>query len=265
MKAAAHETTMHPPGYRSRARLSKCWSIAVALASTCPSVSAQSILFDFDNAPLYTPLPMNLLVGGITARFTATGQGYSVQSANTLGIVPAGFAGNCLFPSSVFAADLMVSFSQPVTQFSILYSPQELGCDDSATMRVTAYLDGVYVGTNTATAAHPGTWPTGTLSCTFAQGFDSVVVHYAQRPPTCEDWGPIFLADNMRVTPAVVCYANCDGSTTVPMLNINDFVCFQIRFASGDSYANCDGSTAAPALNVNDFICYQSRFAAGCE
>ena len=29
-------------------------------------------------------------------------------------------------------------------------------------------------------------------------------------------------------------------------------------------YGNCDGSSVAPVLNVNDFICFQSRFAAGC-
>jgi hypothetical protein len=28
-----------------------------------------------------------------------------------------------------------------------------------------------------------------------------VVVHYDTKPPTCENWGPIFLADNMIVTP----------------------------------------------------------------
>jgi hypothetical protein len=60
------------------------------------------------------------------------------------------------------------------------------------------------------------------------------------------------------------CYANCDASTAPPVLNVNDFVCFQSRFASGDSYANCDGSTAPPVLNVNDFVCFQQRFAAGC-
>jgi hypothetical protein len=60
------------------------------------------------------------------------------------------------------------------------------------------------------------------------------------------------------------CYANCDGSTTAPALNINDFLCFQTRFAAGDSYANCDGSTTAPVLNVNDFLCFQASFATGC-
>jgi hypothetical protein len=61
------------------------------------------------------------------------------------------------------------------------------------------------------------------------------------------------------------CYANCDGSTTVPFLNISDFVCFQGEFAAGSSLANCDGSTTPPVLNISDFICFQSRFAAGCS
>lgn len=60
------------------------------------------------------------------------------------------------------------------------------------------------------------------------------------------------------------CYANCDHSTMAPVLNVNDFICFQSRFAAGDSYANCDGSTTPPVLNVNDFVCFQARFAAGC-
>jgi hypothetical protein len=62
-----------------------------------------------------------------------------------------------------------------------------------------------------------------------------------------------------------VCYANCDASTAAPFLNVNDFICFQMRFASGEAYANCDGSTAPPVLNVNDFICFQTAFAAGCS
>jgi hypothetical protein len=60
------------------------------------------------------------------------------------------------------------------------------------------------------------------------------------------------------------CYANCDGSTAAPLLNVSDLVCFMQRFAAGDSYANCDGSTAAPVLNANDFTCFLVSFAAGC-
>jgi hypothetical protein len=60
------------------------------------------------------------------------------------------------------------------------------------------------------------------------------------------------------------CYANCDGSTTAPVLNVSDFICFQTKYAAADPTANCDGSTTAPVLNVSDFICFQSQYAAGC-
>jgi hypothetical protein len=62
----------------------------------------------------------------------------------------------------------------------------------------------------------------------------------------------------------VSCYANCDGSTTPPILNVNDFACFLNRFAAGDPYANCDGSTTPPILNVLDFACFINAFAQGC-
>lgn len=65
-----------------------------------------------------------------------------------------------------------------------------------------------------------------------------------------------------RFDPA--CYANCDGSTVLPILNVNDFVCFINMYAANDPYANCDSSTIPPILNVNDFICFQNRYAQGC-
>lgn len=112
---------------------------------------------------------------------------------------PQGFAGRCIYPSSINLSDLLINFDQTLTDFSIIYSSQELGCDDAATMRVTAFKKGSLIGTNTKTTGHPGTWPSDTLSCSFPPGFDSVVVHYDKRPPTCQDYGVIFLADNMRV------------------------------------------------------------------
>ena len=63
----------------------------------------------------------------------------------------------------------------------------------------------------------------------------------------------------------VTCYANCDGSSAAPVLNVNDFACFINEFASGNPYANCDGSTVPPALNVNDFVCFMGKFAGGCN
>jgi hypothetical protein len=164
---------------------------------------AQEVLFDFNNAPLYTSLPINQTAGGITARLSATGQGYSIQNANALGFTPQGFTGRIIYPNSINIADLLIRFDHTVTGFSIMYACQELGCDDAATMRVTAYMNGSYVGTSTRTATFPGTWPVDTLSCSFMQGFDSVVVHYASHPPTCQDYGTIFVADNMKITPVV--------------------------------------------------------------
>jgi streptogramin lyase len=60
------------------------------------------------------------------------------------------------------------------------------------------------------------------------------------------------------------CYANCDGSTASPVLNVADFTCFLQKFSLGDPYANCDGSTGVPLLNVADFTCFLQKFAQGC-
>ena len=101
-------------------------------------VEAQSVLFDFDILAAHSGLPADYTVGGITASFTATGQGFSIQPADTLGFTPVGFAGNCIYPNGISASDLIINFSAPLTDFSILYAPHELACDSSATLRVTA-------------------------------------------------------------------------------------------------------------------------------
>jgi hypothetical protein len=84
-------------------------------------------------------------------------------------------------------------------------------------------------------------------------------------------------ASRIEITYSVgrICWANCDGSTTEPILNVEDFVCFINEFAAGWSihgciytnepcYANCDNSTTPPILNVEDFACFINAFAAGC-
>lgn len=60
------------------------------------------------------------------------------------------------------------------------------------------------------------------------------------------------------------CYANCDASTSIPALNILDFICFQTKFAQGNPYANCDGSTQPPVLNISDFVCFMGKYTEGC-
>ena len=156
-------------------------------------------LFDFENATVHSPLPLSLTVDGITAQFSATGQGFSIQPADTMGFTPAGFSGNCIYPSSVFQSDLHIDFSEILSQLSILYAPQELACDSSARMRVTAFMDSTQVATATTTADPPGTWPSATLAINAPEGFNNVVIHYDAPPPTGGDWGPIFMADNLAI------------------------------------------------------------------
>jgi hypothetical protein len=75
--------------------------------------------------------------------------------------------------------------------------------------------------------------------------------------------GTIFW-DDVTLVQGSACYANCDNSTTAPVLNVQDFTCFLQRYAAGDTYANCDNSTQPPVLNVQDFTCFLQRYAAGC-
>jgi hypothetical protein len=82
--------------------------------------------------------------------------------------------------------------------------------------------------------------------------------------PNHPDGIPPVQAGDLAIRPALGCYANCDGSTAAPTLNVADFSCFLLRFAAADPYANCDGSVAPPVLNVADFSCFLQKFAAGC-
>jgi hypothetical protein len=166
-------------------------AIALGLALAGGPAGATTVLFDFDGGPLHAPTPVTQMAGGITAQFTATGSGYSIQEANVLGFTPAGFSGYVLYPNSVFASDLTITFDQALTDISLLYAPEEYATDSSATLRITAYAGATFVGTSTATASPPGTWPTGTLAFSSVQPFDRVVVHYDAPPPTGGDWGPI--------------------------------------------------------------------------
>jgi hypothetical protein len=176
----------------------------VILTSAFAQISpADALTFTFDDIPAHTTLPVDETVGTLTAHLSffnyGSANGFSIQAANTLGFTPTGFSGNMIYPDSIYQSDLIVSFSAPVTDFSILYAPEEYGSDASAIMKVTASLNGVDVGSNTAQANPPGTWPVGTLSFNSAI-FDKVVVHWQSAPSGAENWGPIFVADNMNVT-----------------------------------------------------------------
>ncbi len=180
-------------------------TILILIAGVFTSrVLAQSVSFDFNNARLYAPLPIDLTAGGITAHFTATGQGYSIQSSSTAPVSP--WNGQFLYPSSIYASDLMISFSKALKDFSIHYSPQELACDNSATIRATAYWNGALVGSaeTNATALCTCTWAVQQLTFSSTRPFNSVVIHWVAPGQGCQDYGPIFLANNLIVTPAPV-------------------------------------------------------------
>jgi hypothetical protein len=90
-------------------------------------------------------------------------------------------------------------------------------------------------------------------------------IEVSQFSPTAALPGNEWLGFDFVATGPAPCYANCDGSTTAPILNVADFTCFLQKYAAADPYANCDGSTTPPVLNVADFTCFLQKYAAGCN
>jgi len=173
-----------------------CRALLALVTISGMAMSVRATLFDFNAAGEYTPLPINQVADGIKAQFLGD---YSVQLPTVSGVTPVGFTGLCLAPSNT-AKDLTITFSTVISDFSILYAPQELACDSSATMRAYAYMDTTLLGYNDQVASPPGTWPSATLSYSNPAGFNKVVVHYQSRPPTGGDYGSVFLSDNVNVT-----------------------------------------------------------------
>jgi FG-GAP-like repeat len=61
------------------------------------------------------------------------------------------------------------------------------------------------------------------------------------------------------------CYADCDTSTGVGVLDMADFLCFQSAFTNADPYAcDCDTTTGPLVCDIFDFLCFQSAFVSGC-
>lgn len=61
------------------------------------------------------------------------------------------------------------------------------------------------------------------------------------------------------------CYADCDQTTGLGVLDVFDFLCFQSEFVSGDPAAcDCNVTTGPSVCDVFDFLCFQSAFVAGC-
>ena len=62
------------------------------------------------------------------------------------------------------------------------------------------------------------------------------------------------------------CYADCDRSTGVGVLDIFDFLCFGNLFSTGDPYAcDCDTTTGLGVCDIFDFLCFGNAFNTGCQ
>ena len=177
--------------------------LVTALAAFSVCVQAQSVTFDFDNAPQHAPLPLYLTAGGITGHFS---------SGSPLCRLLYPGSRRAWFYSAGFRRSVHISQHYlPVGPIGLLHytanqridslCPEEYATDSSCTMRMTAYLGMTYVGTNTYQIPNPGTWPSGTLSFSSISPFDNIVIHYDAPPPTGGDYGPIFMVDNLVVTP----------------------------------------------------------------
>jgi hypothetical protein len=86
------------------------------------------------------------------------------------------------------------------------------------------------------------------------------------REATCGSYDAVVTDDcGSTIRPAtrlyLTCYANCDGAGG---LTASDFICFLMTYNNGSSYANCDQSTTAPVLNANDFLCFLSYYIRAC-
>jgi hypothetical protein len=124
--------------------------------------------------------------------------------------------------------------------------------------RLTAAFDGVGITVNSITFTSPTQITLNvTLDSEATTGGRALNV-------TNPDGQSASSGDPIFTVLSAPCYANCDGSTVAPVLNIIDFTCFLQKFAAGDPYANCDQSTVAPVLNVIDLTCFLQKYAAGC-
>lgn len=90
------------------------------------------------------------------------------------------------------------------------------------------------------------------------------VLHYTSAHLRASDMERVVITDEPQST-APACYADCDKTTGVGVLDIFDFLCFGNQFAAGNSYAcNCDLSTGLNVCDIFDFLCFGNGFARGC-
>ncbi len=123
-------------------------------------------------------------------------------------------------------------------------------------------------------ASQPGTWPSATLSLSALQGFNRVVVHYDAQPVGGENWGPVFMADNMNVTPLPPILGDFNGDRLVTPADIpemltalTDLNVFQTnRFLSDAellAIGDLDASGAITNADIQPLLDYVASHQAG--
>ncbi len=215
-------------------------------------------------------------VGGGVAYNTGTGEYYlaspetdsSTQSQNSTFVQKFDSSGNRQWSDTGVT---IIPISTAAQQSFVQCQPIGDGCmvffEDtrSATTRV---IDSARVNGDTTVAWHnlvnndSSNDKSRLTSCMSTAGF--AMIAYGWGNSGSVDIAAQNIKGDGTLGPLPVCYANCDASTTPPVLNVLDFACFLNRFASGDTYANCDASTTPPVLNVLDFACFLNAFATGC-
>lgn len=75
---------------------------------------------------------------------------------------------------------------------------------------------------------------------------------------------PDSVSGGFRVA-SLVCYADCDTSTGLEVLDVFDFLCFLNHFAANDLYAcKCDVGSGPNTCDIFDLLCSQNAYDAGC-
>jgi hypothetical protein len=188
--------------------------------------------------------------------------------------------------ATVNSTEYKVPATMPTGTYSVTVIANGIASDAAAGAGISSHPDPQTVcsGTSasfsvTATGVGPVSyqWRRGTTNLTDTGNVSgSATATLTINPAGMGDAGPDYncvvtnvlgtgTSNSAALTVNNCCYANCDQSTSDPILNANDFQCFLNAFAANDPYANCDQSTTAPVLNANDFQCFLNAFAAGCS
>src|SRR5512146_790915 len=91
---------------------------ALSLWVASPAI-AQTVTFDLESIPVYSPMPQSQTVSGVTATFSGN---FSIQSADTTFCRQIALTGNYLWPSSLDRNVLTIVFNHPVTSIAFPFA-----------------------------------------------------------------------------------------------------------------------------------------------